>query len=419
MRTESSEQDKTNPGSAASSSKTRYRYTAKNMEGKTFRGTLRASDYDELYALLRDQNLYLQRAIRLGETKSKPLTSSQLAGFCQALSNLLGSGVSLAPALSILTEDDMPKKQRALYKNILTDVSRGKFLWQAMEAQKVFPDLMVGILRSAQENGDLPGAAARLANHYTREHRLTRQIRSAMTYPCILAVMMLISLIVIFTFILPQFGTLFAEADTLPFFTRALMAFSGFLVNRWYYALGGAVLLVILARILLRAPSVRLQLDKWKLKTHFLGIGKLTSSICTARFARTICNLHSGGVPMVSAIRTASGTLGNRYLASQFDAVAVKVDSGRAFAASLRDVDGLHRKLFSVIQVGMKAGRLDKMLDFIAESMEYDSDQASKRLVTLIEPVLIIIMSVIVGAVMIGVMYPIIGSYGAIWGSGY
>lgn len=419
MRTGIPRQDETNPGSAASSSKTRYRYTAKNMEGKIFRGTVQASDYDELYTLLRNQNLYLQRAIRLRETKNKPLTSSQLAGFCQALSNLLGSGVSLAPALRILSDDDLPKKQTALYQNILTDVSNGKYLWQAIEAQKIFPDLMVGILRSAEDNGDLPGATARLANHYTREHRLTRQIRSAMTYPFILAVMMLISLIVIFTFILPEFGTLFSEADTLPFFTRALMAVSGFLVNRWYYAMGGAVLLALLVRILLRAPSVRLQLDKWKLKTRFLGIGKLTSSICTARFARTICNLYSGGVPMVSAIRTASGTLGNRYLASQFEAVALNVNNGRSFVASLRDVDGLHRKLYGVIQVGMKTGHLDDMLDFIAESMEYDSDQASKRLVTLIEPVLIIIMSVIVGAVMIGVMYPIIGSYGAIWGSGY
>lgn len=419
MRTELPEQEETNPGPAASGSKTRYRYTAKNLEGKTFRGTAQASDYEELYALLRDQDLYLQRAVRLGEIKSKPLTSSQLAGFCQALSNMLGSGVSLAPALRILSEDDLPKKQLALYQNLLTDVSNGKYLWQAMEARKVFPDLMVGILYSAQENGDLPGATARLANHYTREHRLTQQLRSAMTYPCILAVMMLISLIVIFTFILPEFGPLFAEADTLPFFTRALMAVSGFLVNRWYYALGGAVLLAFLARGFLRVPLVRLQVDKWKLKTRFLGIGKLTSSICTARFARTICNLHAGGVPMDSALRTTSGTLGNRYLASQFDAVAVNVTNGQAFAAALQEVDGLHRKLYSVLQVGLKAGRLDNMLNFIADAMEYDSDQASKRLVTLIEPVLIIIMSVIVGAVMLGVMYPIIGSYGAIWGSGY
>lgn len=419
MRTEIPGQDEAKPDVAAFSSKARYRYAAKNMEGKTIRGTAQASSYDELYAQLRVQDLYLQHAARLEEIESKPLTASQLAGFCQALSNLLGTGVHLTRALTILTEDDLPKRQIILYKNILTEVQKGSKLSSAMERQKVFPDLMLGMIRSAEDSGNLDGATARLASHYTWEHKLTQQVRSAMTYPCILAVMVLISLIVIFTFILPEFAALFDEAETLPVFTRVLMAVSNFLVNHWYAALGGVVLLVIITRVLLRDPSVCLRLDKWKLKTHFLGIGKLTSAICTARFARTICNLYSGGVPMVSAIQTAFGTFGNSYLANQLDGVAAKVNSGNPLSVSLRDVDGLQRKLCGVIQVGEETGRLDNMLDFIADSMEYDSDQASKRLVTLIEPVLIIIMSVIVGVVMIGVMYPIIGSYGAIWGSGY
>lgn len=419
MRIKIPGKDKPKPDHEISDAKLRYRFTAKNIEGKTFRGTATASNYNELYALLRSRNLYLQHAVYLSGTKDKPLTASQLADFCQALSNLLGTGIFLANALSILCEDDLPKKQIFLYKKILTEVSGGSALSVAMKAQKVFPDLMVSMISSAEHSGNLDGVTARLANHYAREHKLIQQIRSAMIYPCLLAVMTLIALIVIFTFILPEFCTLFDETENLPLFTRFLMAVSNFLVNQWYAAVIGAILLVVLVRVFLRIPSVCLRLDKWKLKTRLLGIGKLTSTICTARFARTLCNLHSSGVPQLLAVRTAFKTFGNRYLASQVEAVITKLDNGNRLSASLRVVDGLQRKLCSVIQVGENTGRLDSMLDFIADSMEYDSEQASKRLITLIEPVLIIIMSLIIGAVMIGVMYPIIGSYGAIWGSGY
>lgn len=419
MRIKIPGEDKNESDQETLNSKIRYRYAAKNIEGKTFRGTAYASNHDELYALLRRQDLYLQHAVRLKEPKGKPLLSGQLADFCQALSNLLGTGIHLRNALSILCEDDLPKKQLLLYKNILAELSGGTDLAVAMRTQKVFPDLMLGMINSAEYSGNLDSVTARLALHYTREHKLIQQIRSAMIYPCLLAVMSLISLIVIFTLILPEFNTLFDEAETLPFFTRALIIVSNFLVNRWYVVLCAIVLLAVLTRYLLRVPSVRLRLDKWKLKTRFLGIGKLTSSICTARFARTLCNLHSSGVSTTPALKAAFETFGNRYLSNQIDVVAANIQNGKKLAASLRDVDGLQRKLCGVIQVGEETGRLDNMLDFIADSMEYDSEQASKRLVTLLEPVLIIIMSVIIGAVMIGVMYPIIGSYGTIWGSGY
>ena len=400
-------------------SETRYRYVAKNMKGKIFRGTARASSYYELYAELRDRELYLQRAVRLKETEIKPLTANQLASFCQALSNLLGTGVHLRRALIIMSEDNPSSKRTILYKNILAELYKGKNLSSAMEAQNVFPKLTLGMIRSAEESGNLDDAAARLANHYTREHKLNQQIRSAITYPCLLAAMALFSLIIVFTLVLPEFISLFDEEAALPAFTRVLIAISNFLVNRWYAALYGAVLLAVFVRILLRVPAVSLRLDKWKVKTHLLGIGKITSAICSARFARTISNLYTSGVPLSSAIRTAFETFGNRYLASQFDNAAAKLRNGDSLSAALRVVDGLERKLCSVIQVGEEAGRLGDMLDFIADSMEYDSDQACKRLVTLIEPALIIIMSMIIGVVMIGVMYPIIGSYGAIWSSSY
>lgn len=392
----------------------RYRYTAKDLEGTVFQGTALAPDYNALYTQLREQGLYLQSASAVEERRGRRFTAKELSVFCQELANLLGAGINLARALTILTQADLPQRQVMVCQTILNEVSAGASLSAAMDRQGVFPDLMLGMIRSAEGNGNLDAVAARLAAHYAREHRLKQQIRSAMTYPFLLAVAALIALTVVFIVILPTFRELFAGMENIPAFTAGLMAVSDFLVRRWRTALCGAALLALLACILLRVPALCLRVDKWKLKTRFLGIGKLNSAMCTARFARTICSLYSCGMPLVAALQAACGTVGNRYLANQFDRVTARVCGGETLSDSLRDVDGLQRKVCGVIQVGEESGRLDHMLRFIADGIEYDSGETSKRLVTLMGPMMIVFMSLAVGAVMMGVMYPIISSYGRI-----
>ena len=169
-------------------------------------------------------------------------------------------------------------------------------------------------------------------------------------------------------------------------------------------------------RALLRIPAVRLEMDRRKLKMPVFG--PLNQVICTARFARTISSLYSSGLPIVTALQTARDTIGNAYIVSQFDDVLVQVRSGVSLSAALETVDGFQRKLCSSIAVGEETGRLDSMLDSIADSMEYDAQQASKRMMTILEPMLIVLMAFVVGFIIIAVMSPIIGSYSAIESSG-
>lgn len=407
------EQDEYERGEAGL--RTRYEYTAKNMAGEVFRGTAAAENYDALYTQLRGRGLYLQSAVRREKKRGRRFKAKELSGFCQELAGLLEAGINLVRALTIVAQEEtLSAKQAAIYESIVDEVRAGAGLSAAMERQDVFPDLMLGMIRSAEGNGNLDVIAARLAVHYTREHKLRQQIRSAMTYPCILAVMALIALVVIFTFILPSFQELFDGMETLPAVTAALMAVSDFLVNRWYAALGGAAVLAALVYVLRRVPAVRFRLDRWKLKTRFLGIGRLTSAMCTVRLARTICSLYSCGVPLVPALQTACGTVGNRFLASQIGGVIDQVCGGAALSDALRSVDGLRGKLCDAVQVGERTGKLDEALDSIADAVEYDSSEASKRLITFLEPGMIIFMALIIGVIMIGVMYPIIGSYSAI-----
>ena len=164
-------------------------------------------------------------------------------------------------------------------------------------------------------------------------------------YPMILAILAVAVVIVIVTFVLPQFSDLFSTMDSLPGVTLALMAFSGFMVTKWYLMILGVAAVVMVIRSLLRIPAVRLEMDRRKLKMPVFG--PLNQVICTARFARTISSLYSSGLPIVTALQTARDTIGNAYIVSQFDDVLVQVRSGVSLSTALETVDGFQRKLCS------------------------------------------------------------------------
>ena len=330
---------------------------------------------------------------------------------------LLASGVSLVRALTIISQDEgISAGLRRIYESVLSEVRKGSSLSAALEAQQVFPTLMLGMIRAGEGSGKLDQVAERLAIHYEKAHQMNQQVKSALMYPMILAILAVAVVIVIVTFVLPQFSDLFSTMDSLPGVTLALMAFSNFMVTKWYLMILGVAAVVVVIRTLLRIPAVRLEMDRRKLKMPVFG--PLNQVICTARFARTISSLYSSGLPIVTALQTARDTIGNAYIISQFDDVLVQVRSGVSLSAALETVDGFQRKLCSSIAVGEETGRLDSMLDSIADSMEYDAQQASKRMMTILEPMLIVLMAFVVGFIIIAVMSPIIGSYSAIESSG-
>ena len=380
----------------------RFKYVAKDMSGKVHKDTVEAASENALTQQLREENLYLVEAKDLnGAKKHKKLKAKQLAAFCRELSTLLASGVTLVRALDIISEQEgMNKDERDIYKDVLQDLKRGISLSDAMESKECFPDLMIGMIRSGEGSGNLDLVTQRLSIQYEKDYKLTQQVKSAMTYPCILLVLCVAIVILIVTFILPQFQSLFDQMESLPMITNILIAVSNFLVQKWYIALLAVAVIVALIRIIVGIPSVRRGVD-W-LKVHMWGFGKLFKVVYTARFARTLSSLYSSGMPLVSAVGVAAKTIGNGYVESQFDEVITMVRGGVPLSQGLREVDGLLKKLSSTILVGEESGRLDVMLDSIAETLESDAEQATKRMVTLLEPILIIFMALIVGCIMIG-----------------
>ena len=396
-----------------------YQYTAKNEKGKTVRGTAAAPSPEALYAQLRTEGLYLmdQREAGAGKRSVRPLKTAQVADFCRSLGTLLAAGVPLVRAFAILGEEEgLDPKAKAVYEAVRTELRKGVPLSDAMEAQApAFPALLVAMLRSAESTGSIDKACLRMANHYEKEHKLDQEVGNSLMYPAILGVLIVAVLLILMGYVVPQFEEMFAQMETLPLPTVILLGISDFLKSHWLLVALGAAVLTVGVRSLFLVPEVRLQWDRFIL--HAPVVGKLNRKICTARFARTLSNLYSSGVPIVMALQSGQQTVGNRWIASQFDGVLTSVRAGHPLSESLKEVDGFERKLSSTVMVGEETGKLDSMLATTSETMDYEAEMATKKLMTLIEPVMIVVMAVIVAFVIIAVILPIYLSYGTIGGS--
>lgn len=376
---------------------------------------MNASDETALNLSLRDEGKFLTQSSEVREKQfNGKLKTMIVADFCRQLGTLLGAGVSLVRALNIITGDEnLRPKTRAVYNEILRLIKQGVALSDAMEQQApAFPELLINMMRSAESSGNLDGTARRMAEHYEKEHKVNSKVKSAMIYPIILLVMMVVIVIFVVGYILPQFSDMFKTMGELPWMTQMVIGVSDAVTNYWYLLIIGVMLIAMALRMILKIPKVRSRFDKFKIKMPV--IGKLLRTIYTARFARTLSSLYGSGVPIMSSILTAARTVGNKYIENQFGESVQLLQQGGTLADAVRRIDGFENKLGSSIYIGEETGNLDEMLDVTADSYDYASEQAINKLVTLLEPCMLIIMGFLVGFIMLAILIPIFGSYDAI-----
>ena len=398
----------------------RYRYTATNAAGHTVRGTAEAPTMEALYIQLRDTKDEYMTAAKEdtdGAVAFRAMKTARLADFCRNLGTLLAAGVPLVRAFRIMADErGLDIRTKALYEAVLSDLKRGVPLSDAMShCAPAFPELLLAMTRSAETTGSIDESFLRMGSYYDREHRMNQQVGNSMMYPLILAVLTVGVLVVLMTFVIPQFKDMFDQMESLPFLTELLFSVSDLVAAHWLSLVLCIFVLVMGLRVLMTLPAVRLQWD-W-LSLHAPLVGKLNLKICTARFARTLSNLYSGGVPIIATLIAARDAVDNTWIASQFDTVLRNVRAGHSLSETLSAVDGFEKKMSASIAVGEETGKLDSLLATISETLDYEAESATKRLVTLLEPLMIVIMAVIVGCVVVAVIMPIYLSYGTIGGS--
>lgn len=391
-----------------------YKYIAKDLTSRNVRGKTEVNSRAELVTFLRSQDLYLIRCKEvIEEENTKKLSLPELAAFSREIGTMMESGISLIRTMSIMAQgSDIKPATKEIYKDIYVNLQQGLTLSSAMQAQgKAFPELMINMYRAGETSGQMGKTALIMANQYEKDFKLHNTVKTAMTYPMILLVVSILVILIIFGFVLPEFFDTFDSMGAdLPGLTQAMMDLSHSIQKFWYFYLLAVLIMIAIISALLRVDSVRYKVDKFKLK-GIKKIGDLLSIIYTARFARTMCSLYSSGMTIINSLMIIRKTVNNAYIEKQFDQVIRDVRNGTTLSKSISQIDGFQLKLSNSIYVGEESGKLEDMLAELADDYDYQAQQATQKMITLLEPILIVVLGVVILVVLLSVFMPIYSMY--------
>lgn len=388
-----------------------YKYLASDENGKQIKGKLEATDQRDVQLRLKESGMYLITADPVKESKTKALKTTVLADFTRQLGSLLGAGVTIVRALNIIADEEGLKPElKSCYTRLLVTVRQGTALSEALEEQgNTFPPLMIYMFRAAEASGNLEETAMRMAEHYDKDTRIAGKMKSAFTYPKILSVLIVLVVVIIMGYVMPQFDELFSTMPSLPLPTQILFGISDFVKTKWWLLIILVIAVVTAMKILLRVPEVKRQKDQLVLSIP--AIGPLMKTICTARFARTFSSLYACGISVINALQISRNVIGNSFIEQQFDELIPFVRSGNPLSDGLSAIDGFMKKLPASVRVGEESGQLEDLMAKMADNFDYESEQAMNKLVSYLEPVMIVVMAIIVAFIMIAVIMPIYNSY--------
>ena len=404
-----------------------FRYKAVNASGAIAVGELDAANESEIVERLRDQGLMPTQVARaVGSLNAggvgsatrgtrrrwfvaKKVSRDQLLAITRELATLLRAGLPLDRALEILIGLADTPPVVALMQGIRDDVRGGKSLSQAVDARRdVFSRFYVNIIRAGEAGGALGTVLTRLSDTMERNKELRESVISALIYPTILIGVAMLSLMLILAYVVPQFEQTFAQAGrALPLPTQVVI-FLGTGVKQWWWAIAAiAVLWFLWMKRRLRNPVVRMRWDARLLRWPL--IGDVVTKVETARFARTLATLLGNGVTLLSGLAIVRDTLGNSVLATALDGVIARLREGKGFARPLMDTGLYPRLATQMVLVGEESGRLEEMLNRVAEIYDREVAMAIKRFLAVLEPVMILSLAVLIGGIVLSILWGVMG----------
>ena len=396
-----------------------FQYRAADQAGKVVEGVMEADAERSVVLRLREMGcvplriaLPSERAMG-GARQQQPLfakrkiSQQQLLQFTRELGALLAAGLPLDRSLSILGGLVEGGEFSKVVRSLVEAVRAGKSLAISMgEHPDVFPKIYVNMIRAGEAGGILEGVLRYLTDYMESTLALKEDIKSALIYPMILAVAAGLSLIVLFVFVIPKFAAIFRDnGNALPWITKVVIGFSQFLAEYGWITLLVICAAAIGAVFYIKGPEGRSEWDRLSLRTWLLG--DLLRKFETARFSRTLAALIKGGVPLLEALGTVQGVVGNRLLARAISQVQMRVREGKGMARPLSE-SGLFPPLaLNMIAVGEETGKLESMLTEVANYYDQEVKRSTKRLTALLEPALILAMGLIIGIVVISMLLAI------------
>jgi len=390
-----------------------YRFKALTAQGAEKEGSEAAASYAEMLSRIRERHYYpisIEEVITGKDIKTLPMFGrvriKHIAVFCRQFATVLGAGVTIVNSLDILRQQTQNKRLRDVIAELYEDVQKGLIFSESLKKHRdVFPELMIQMVEAGEASGSLDTVMQRVAIHYEKENKINNRVKSAMVYPIVLSIACVAVVIFLLTTVMPTFIGMFDGSGVpLPAPTRLLILLSNGLRHFWYILLIGVVLIVYLFRRFAGTKEGRLTVDRWKLRLPV--IKGLTRNVASARFTRTLATLITSGIPLLEAMEDVAGAVGNAVITEGLMSAREDIRKGVALSVPIRKMGCFPPMVSSMIEIGEESGSLDDILEKTANIYEEEVELEVQRMLSLMEPLLILFMAVIVGFIAISMVMP-------------
>lgn len=395
-----------------------FHYKAVRLDGEGIEGQMEASDEEVVIRQLQKENLIPLSVRRAGglrdqlfaNRRRRNMTMKEIGTLTRELATLLEAGLTLDRSLQILIELGTEERVNRVLEDLQARVRGGATFSAALEQQGgQFPRLYINMVRAGESSGALDGVLARLAEYLERSADLRETVVSALVYPLILLVVAGLSVILLLVFVVPQFAVLFKDMGAaLPLPTRFVMALGDFFRDYWWALLALIAMIALAIEKALAKPEVRDRFDSRVLRLPLFG--DLIWKMETARFCHTLSTLLKNGLTLLSALNLAKEVVSNRKLAGLMSEAGEDLKRGRGLAQPFTQREILPQMALQMVRVGEESGALDGMLAKVAAIYDKETQLSVKRLLTLLEPALIIGLGIVVAGIIISIIVPILGA---------
>lgn len=340
--------------------------------------------------------------------KSTKVSGQEFLLFNTQLATLLGAGLPLTQSLELLRDQQVNEHFKALLGNVHQQVTTGVSLSDAfLSLGDVFPRLYANTLRAGERSGELEVILRRFVDYQRLTESVRKKIIGALTYPAVLIALSIVLVIILMVRVIPAFSTFYVQFDAeLPLPTRIVMGLSTGLQEHFLLVTAGVVGLVIAVRMWRNSPSGRRITDRWRLAIPV--VGRLAHLFAVSQFTRSLGVLLGGGTPMVPALQTSTTSISNSYISELFRGCVQEVQEGRPLSDSLDDTGKMPELALAMIRVGESTGALPEMLEHTSGFFDEEIEFSLARLVTLFEPMILVVMGIIVAGLLLAVYYPLL-----------
>ncbi|MBN1764956.1 MAG: type II secretion system F family protein [Sedimentisphaerales bacterium] len=396
-----------------------FRYELRQTTGQVTSGVIAANNSGAAAQMLRAQGGYILSLLEVKNAKKKGLdgllsfkvqtgpSAKDVLNFTRQLAVMIKAGISIRAALEGIVEQIENEKFREIVHSIRRDVESGKCFSDALvKYPKVFSPLYINMVRASELSGSFGSMLDRIANYMAQQIETRSQVRGAMIYPIIIAVMAVVTTVFMLTYVLPKFVVIFEGKEAaLPKPTKIILFISNMFCNYWYLIVGALAAVVWCFLWIINTDWGRIWWDKTKLMLPIFK--KLCRCLYISRSLQTMGELVNAGVPMLDTINITANIAGNTVFKRMWHQVLVAVKQGKKISAPLSTSRLLPRTVVQMISAGEESGKLAEVLKDVSEFYQNELKSVIRTVTAMIEPLMIVIMGVIVGFIAMSIILPV------------